>query len=189
MKTRQEFKGTDAEYDIYVSEQSKGKTATSNKLQEEKVTPETVVIEGCVSAVDHVNPTSGKNYHLVTLGKDTVLVDDLRFKGHGQFYQVGAHISITCDRKVAFKTGYEDVDGQWKLHKSGGLTAVKVTYSEQTTARKAENLAKKDSLEVVNDAKTGAIEKVMSLIKTQLQDSDNPEALATAFAGAFAALK
>lgn len=166
------------------------KGSTTGGSSSKGIAPQVEVIEGVITKVEDVTPKDGSNpFHIVTLGKDTqVIVNRTTMLRDKAILAFGNTVVATCERRIPGKTGYVDADGKWQLHKGqGGLSLNKVTLTEAKAVADAAVRDKVAEQALMHGAKVDAISAVMDNIKSRI--GDDPQALATAFAGAFAAIK
>ena len=160
-----------------------------NDTQSKGILPQIEVIEGVITKVKEITPKDGSNpFHIVRLGKDTeIIVNKTTMLRDKAILVFGNTVVATCERRISGKTGYE-ANGKWHLHKGqNGLSLKEVALTEQKAIADASVRDKVAEQALMHGAKVDAISAVMDNIKARI--GDDPTALATAFAGAFSAIK
>ena len=192
MQTKEQFlaeqkknKVEDAQAELNWLEYSAKESASS------KVKPNKVDVEGLITNISAVIEKAGKQFRIVTVGGANggeFIIPQSLFLTNAAILSVGTSVLITCEKRVAGVTGYEDAQGKWQLHTGqGGLAFTKAAFSDGAAQKVAERRDKALDLKETNAAKSDSIQNVIAMISREL--GDDTAAKGTAFAGAFAALR
>ena len=153
-----------------------------------RVEPTIETLEGVITKVTGVIERNGSEFVIVKIGEEEAIVSKALLIANATELQVGNSVVATCEKRVPGKTGYLDQDGKWQLHKGkGGLALNKVSMSQDKALQEAELRDKVREKDLMNASSVQSAERLMDLMSKRL--GDNPQALATAFAGAFTAIK
>ncbi len=149
-----------------------------------QVKPLQVDVEGLIRSISPPIAKNGKEFRIISVGTEDILVSQTQFLSNVGYLQLGASVSVSCEKREAGVSGYDNA-GTWTLHTSSGLSMQKVRLSDANAAAIAASRDKANDLRERNAANLDSADALANIIGKHLGDDTTAKAhaIGAAFAG------